>query len=66
MHPCCWGNLLQGLAQLVPVFAVFGLALQRLWQPLGALLRRKEPAVKSCCAHKAEDVSETSPALLKH
>jgi len=29
MHPCCWHNLLQTLAQVIPAFALFGLALKK-------------------------------------
>jgi hypothetical protein len=39
MHPCCWHNLLQTLAQLVPAFALMGVAGKKLFTALGIFWR---------------------------
>ena len=53
MHPCCWGNLLQSLAGLVPALAVLAIAgkkmLEALRPSLGALRRKIVSKKKSCC-----------------
>jgi hypothetical protein len=44
MHPCCWHNLLQTLAQLIPAFALIGIACKKIVTALG--LFWKMPAKK--------------------
>lgn len=65
MHPCCWGNLFQGLAQLVPVLALLLLAGKKVFGGANLFTPRKQlKAVEEkgacCCPHEtaADQTSE--------
>jgi hypothetical protein len=62
MHPCCWENMLQGLIQMVPFFALFAVAAKKLWDGrLSHPLRRRGLQVQSqstgsCCSKEIESL----------
>jgi hypothetical protein len=60
MHPCCWHNLLQTLAQVIPAFALFGLAFKKAITAAG--LFWKLPAKKSSLLNHSATLA-TSPEL---
>jgi hypothetical protein len=54
MHPCCWGNLFQGLLQFAPVLAIFAVASKKMWNLRWRLKSRaSSPLTPSCCAGKS-------------
>jgi hypothetical protein len=66
MHPCCWGNLLQGLVQLVPVLAILLVGGKKLFeairQSLPTLKRQTTKPGKTCCgASNSESTEVVTP-----
>ncbi len=60
MHPCCWGNMFQGLLQMVPFLALFAVAARKAWDfrtRVRVLRRHKtvDEAVKSSCCCPSMD-----------
>jgi hypothetical protein len=60
MHPCCWENMIQGLFQMVPFFALFAVAAKKLWdaRPGNPFRRRNWQAMPtgSCCSAEVESL----------
>lgn len=56
MHPCCWGNLLQGLVALVPALAVLLIGGKKIFgmikRSLPMLYPRTLQHTQSCCQQK--------------
>ena len=63
MHPCCWGNMLQGMVQMVPFLAIFAVAAKKLWDArLQFALRKKnlqavvQTQAPCCCPRATESI----------
>ena len=64
MHPCCWGNLLQGFVQLVPVLAIVLVAGKKIFEAMRAFLPMlKRRAAKPCCCPSNSESAETVTAV---
>jgi hypothetical protein len=64
MHPCCWGNLLQGLVQLVPVLAIILVGGKKMFATLRQswpLLGRKAKSEKPCCCPSNSQPESITP-----
>ena len=66
MHPCCWGNMLQGMVQMVPLLAIFAVAAKKLWDArLHFAIQKKaaQPVVQvqaPCCCPSTTEAVEHS------
>jgi hypothetical protein len=64
MHPCCWGNLFQVLAPLVPVVAGIAFAVKKLlnympggWRPFA---QSNKTEIKTCCSAEKHSIQPAS------
>ena len=66
MHPCCWGNLIQGLVQVLPLLAVVLMGGKKI---IGAirqsLLVQRHRAIKSNCCCPQKDATTAAVAQPK-
>ncbi len=55
MHPCCWGNILQILAPVLPILAGLAILAKKSFGGLPLFKKQSYPdSAKSCCANQKE------------